>query len=399
MLIGGGLASASLLMHLKNKNYDGEITIVSEDDAIPYDRPCLSKEFLKGEIDSPPKLVDEGLIKNSQVNYLAGKKAEHLDLTQKTLRLSDGQVLEFTELVLATGQHPRRITVEGSNLPNIYYLRKIEDAEKIKEKISQSRSIAIVGGGLIGCEVASVAQGMGLSVTVIESQGEFLNVLGTKVGRWLRDLLIHKGVRVFLNTKIHAFNGEKQVEEISTSQGSIRTDMVLVAIGSIPADELAKEAGIECQNGVIVDACGKTSANDVYAVGDVANWPLRDGGRRPLGTFINTQQEAEAVAYSLLGTPKPMPQVPKFWTNIENQFVQVTGDINGEGEYWERGELKPGLPYMLFRVKEGLPRAVLAVNSPKEYSVASRLVDNLIPVKKELIEDEKSNLRELLKKA
>ncbi|WP_141056720.1 NAD(P)/FAD-dependent oxidoreductase [Tepidiphilus succinatimandens] len=399
LIIGAGLAGVSVAHAVGMRKYDGEVILLDEEGRFPYDRPSLSKDYLKGKIDQSPFLVDINFFQKEHVLYLSGKRAVRLLPSEQKVILDNDESLSYSKLVIATGMIPRRIQVPGSELKNVFYLRTYRDATELKSHMTPGRKIVILGGGLIGCEVASTVADMGLDVTIVESRSELLEcALSAKVGAWLRGLLERKGVSVQLNTQLREIRGESRVEKIITDKDEIPCDLVLVSIGSIPNDALARAAGLKCDNGILVDDCGRTSEPNIFSLGDVANWPLKSGGRRPLGTYINTQQEAEAVAATLMGTPMPSPQVPKFWTDIAGQFIQVTGDINGEGEYWERGSLNQDTPYLLFRVKEGRALAVLAANASKDYSAASRIAEAQMPVTRDTIVDPAVNLRDLLRK-
>lgn len=399
LIIGAGLGGVSVAQALRMQKYDGEVILLDEEGRFPYDRPSLSKDYLKGKIEQPPFLIDISFFQKEHVLYLSGKRAVCLLPGEQKVMLDNNESLSYSKLVIATGMIPRRLQVPGSELKNVFYLRTCRDATELKSHMSPGRRIVILGGGLIGCEVASTMADMGLDVTIVESRSELLEcALSAKVGAWLRGLLERKGVTVRLNAQVREIHGESRVEKITTDEDEIPCDLLLVSIGTIPNDGLARTAGLKCDNGILVDDCGCTSEPNIFALGDVANWPLKNGGRRPLGTFINTQQEAEAVAAALMGIPVHSPQVPIFWTDIAGQFIQVTGDINGEGEYWERGNMNLGSPYLLFRVIEGRAMAVLAANAAKDYSAASRLVESKIPITRDVIVDPGMNLRDLLRK-
>lgn len=399
IIVGAGLGGVSVVRLLRLKKYDGILRLVDEEGRLPYDRPSLSKDYLQGKAEQPPLLIEDSFFQKEHVEFLSGKKVVRVVPSEQKIVLDGNEALGYSKLVIATGMIARKLEVPGSGLGNVFYLRTYRNATELKSRLAQVRRIVIVGGGLIGCEVASTVADMGLNATILESRSELLEcVLGAKVGAWLRGLLEQKGISVQLNTQVRELRGKAMVEKIVTDKGELPCDLVLVSIGSIPNDELARTAGLECNNGILVDECGHTSEPNIFALGDVANWPLKSGGRRPLGTYINTQQEAEAVAAALMGTPVPSPQVPKFWTDIAGQFIQVTGDVNGEGEYWERGILTPDAPYLLFRVKDGHAMAVLAANATKDYSAASRIAEAQMPISREVIEDPAMNLRDLLRR-
>jgi biphenyl 2,3-dioxygenase ferredoxin reductase subunit len=260
--------------------------------------------------------------------------------------------------------------------------------------------LVIVGGGLIGCEVATTAIGFGTNVTVLECGDELLlRVLGRETGEWCRNELERFGVHVERNAQALRFEGDERVRAVVCTDGrQIEADTVLVSIGAEPADDLARAAGIECQpgGGVLVDATGKSSDPRVFAAGDVAAWPLRSGGQRSLETYQNSQVEAEIAARAMLGKPQPSPQVPSSWTEIAGHRIQMVGDINGPGEIVVRHNEKSD-SRLLFRVLDSRVEAAISIDDPRDFSIASRLVTRGVPVSTPELTDPQFSLRDFLK--
>lgn len=247
--------------------------------------------------------------------------------------------------------------------------------------------------------MATSARKAGLEVTILECADELLTrVLGRQIGAWCREQLEAMGVRIELNAHISHLSGERSVRSLVFADGrEVEAELVLVSIGGDPEDTLLNAAGVACNQGVVVDACGQTSSPDIYAAGDVAVWPLRHGGRRALETYINSQQQAEAAVAAMLGEYNPVPQVATSWTEIAGHRIQMIGDMQGPGEYVQRGEFEPNQQTVLFRVLDGKALAAVAINSTKDFGGVSRLVMSEIEIVPDHLADTDISIRELLK--
>lgn len=260
------------------------------------------------------------------------------------------------------------------------------------------RHVVIVGGGLIGCEVATTARKVGLEVTLLEAGSELLTrVLGRQVGAWCRQRLEGLGVEVRLNTAVAEFVGRDYVSAVMTSDGNrFDVDSVLVCVGAEPNTVLAQSLGLKCDRGIVVDAAGSTDHPTIFAAGDAASWPLRSGGRRSLETYLNSQKQASAVVAAMLDRSIPAPQVPLSWTEVAGHHLQMIGDIEGPGEFVARGRIDDG-PGSVFRLLGGEVVAAVAIDSPRDFAVVTRLVESRAVVSAHALGDGSSHLRDLLK--
>lgn len=395
-VVGGGVAGIAAVQTLRSEGYDGRLYLIGAEKEHPYDRTALSKSVLVGEKSSPPLLLPTDSYRDLRVELLLDRTVERLDLDRRELVLDGGVPLRADRVLLATGARARAAVIPGVALPGVTTLRTSNDAYGLRERWRPGQHLVVVGGGLIGCEVATTARKLGLEVTIMEASDELLQrVLGRRIGRWCRHQLEDLGVAIRLRTGVTEFTGTSRLTGVIDTAGQVLSvDSAIVCVGAEPETTIAEQAGLHCSRGIIVNDVGNTSAEGVYAAGDVASWPLRAGGRRSLETYINSQKEAASVASTMLGKPTPSPQIPLSWTEIAGHYIQMVGEIQGPGDYVARGDLDDG-PALLFRVDNGHVAAAVSVGAPRDFAMASRLVDAGVPVSQEALADTGVELRQL----
>jgi len=287
-IIGSGLAGAAVATGLRSLGFDGGILLFGDEAHHAYDRPCLSKAALIEGHAEPMPLHPDGWLERNRITLIDEAPVTAFDAASRTLTIGTGQQFTADGIVFATGLRPRTLGVPGEELAGVQYLRTWADQLAMRDALHPGMRLAIVGGGLVGCEIATTARQLGAEVTIYEAADELVaRVLGKVVGERCRRNLRSMGVDVRLNTTISAIEGDTAVRGVHSRDGMVdAVDRVLVSIGGVPADDLAAAAGIECHRGIIVDAQGRTSHENVFAVGDVANWPLRDGTRRSRRAMI-----------------------------------------------------------------------------------------------------------------
>ncbi|MGQ0622350.1 MAG: NAD(P)/FAD-dependent oxidoreductase [Panacagrimonas sp.] len=396
-IIGAGLAALAVARTLRAESFDERIVMIGDESPGPYDRTTLSKSVLAGAAENPPPLAPASWYDEAGIELITGRRVVAIDPGSGTILFDREGELKAARIVLATGASSRRCPTPGADSDRVLLLRSLSDVRKLQGALRGARRIAIIGGGLIGCEVASTARKLGLSVVLVESSQEFLmRVLGPQVGRWCRSALIELGVECHPGCQVSSFVTRPDGITIECAgSADITADLALICVGAVPNDGLARQAGIPTANGVLVDAAGRTSVEGVYAAGDVACWPVRDSAPRSLETYLNSQDQGETVAKSILGRHREAPQEPRSWTEIAGHRIQVVGDFVGEGEHLTRGDLAKGSA-LIFRVREGRVVAALGVNVPKDFAIATRLVDARISTSAAALSDSSINLRSLL---
>jgi 3-phenylpropionate/trans-cinnamate dioxygenase ferredoxin reductase component len=327
VIVGGGLAAARTAEQLRRSEYEGPITIVSDEVHLPYDRPPLSKEVLRSEVDDtvlkPREWYDE-----KDITLRLGSAATSLDTAAQTLTLADGSTLGYDELVIATGLVPRRIPALP-DLEGIRVLRSVDESLALRRHASAAEHAVIVGAGFIGCEVAASLRSLGVDVVLVEPQPTPLaSVLGEQIGGLVARLHRDEGVDVRLGVGVAEVRGEGHVDTVVLSDGSeLPADLVVIGIGSRPATEWLEGSGVEVDNGVLCDEAGRTSAPNVWALGDVASWRDATGHQARVEHWSNVADQARVVVPAMLGKDVPdVVVVPYFWSDQYDVKIQCLGE-------------------------------------------------------------------------
>ena len=369
VIVGGGLAAARTAEQLRRAEYTGALTIVSDEVHLPYDRPPLSKEVLRSEVDDtalkPREWYDE-----KDITLRLGSAATGIDTAAQTVALADGSVLGYDELVIATGLVPRRIP-SFPDLEGIRVLRSFDESMALRTHASAAKHAVVIGAGFIGCEVAASMRGLGVDVVLVEPQPQPLaSVLGEQIGELVARLHRAEGVDVRLGLGVAEVRGEGHVDTVVLTDGTeLAADLVVVGIGSHPATEWLDGSGIEVDNGVICDEAGRTSAPNVWALGDVASWRDPMGHQARVEHWSNVADQARVVVPAMLGKDVPSNVVvPYFWSDQYDVKIQCLGEphatdivhlVEDDGRkflaYYERDGVLVGV------VGGGLPGKVMKV--------------------------------------
>jgi NADPH-dependent 2,4-dienoyl-CoA reductase/sulfur reductase-like enzyme len=327
VLVGGGLAAARTAEQLRRSEYTGRITIVSDEVHLPYDRPPLSKEVLRKEVDDvalkPREWYDE-----KDIVLRLGSAVTGLDTAAQTVTLDDGTVLGYDELVIATGLVPRRIPA-FPDLEGIRVLRSFDESMALREHASAAHYAVVIGAGFIGCEVAASLRSVGVDVVLVEPQPTPLaSVLGEQIGELVARLHRDEGVDVRLGVGVAEVHGQGRVDTVVLTDGTeLTADLVVVGIGSKPATDWLEGSGIEVDNGVICDGAGRTSAPNVWALGDVASWRDATGHQARVEHWSNVADQARVVVPAMLGQDVPTNVVvPYFWSDQYDVKIQCLGE-------------------------------------------------------------------------
>jgi len=377
VIVGGGLAATRTAEQLRRADFTGPITIVSDEVHLPYDRPPLSKEVLRSEVDDvtlkPREFYDE-----QNITLRLGSAATGIDTAAQTVTLDDGSTLTYDELVIATGLVPRRIPA-FPDLEGIRVLRSFDESLALRRHASQAQRAVVVGAGFIGCEVAASLRGLGVDVVLVEPQpAPLASVLGEQIGGLVARLHSEEGVDVRTGVGVAEVRGSGHVESVELTDGTeVNADLVVVGIGSRPATDWLEGSGIEVDNGVICDAAGRTSAPNVWALGDVASWRDPKGHQARVEHWSNVAEQARAVVPAMLGRDVPAGVVvPYFWSDQYDVKIQCLGEpaatdtvhlVEDDGRkflaYYERdgalaGVVGGGMPGKVMKARAKIAAAV-----------------------------------------
>ncbi|GAB2861216.1 FAD-dependent oxidoreductase [Actinocorallia aurea] len=368
VIVGAGLAGAKAAETLRAEGFGGRIVLLGREGERPYERPPLSKDVLLGKKDDDSVYVHEaGWYAEHEVELREDAEARSLDLSAHRVGLADGSSVEYAKLLLATGAVPRRLRVPGANLGGVHTLRTKADSLALRERIKGGGlRVVIVGAGWIGLEVAAAARTYGNEVTVLEAEAAPLQAaLGPEVGALFAELHRAHGVEVRTGEGLFALRGEGSVEHVTTSLGhEVPADLVVIGVGAVPEDSLAKTAGLKTENGVLVDSSLRTDDPDVYAAGDVANafHPLY-GRHIRVEHWANALNAGPAAAKSMLGQDVTYDRVPYFFSDQYDLGMEFSG-YAAPGAYDKvvfRGDPSTG-EYIAFWLSEGAIVAAMNAN-------------------------------------
>ncbi len=376
-IIGAGQAGGQAAYSLRGGGFEGAVTLIGDEPAPPYQRPPLSKAYLKGELEAERLFLKPiEYYAEHNVELITGTAATSIDLSARTLALKHGGSLGWDKLVIATGARPRQLPCPGIALPGVLELRTLEDVDKLKAVAVAGKRLVVVGAGYIGLEAAAVGAQLGLRVTVLEAMPQVLaRVAGPEIGEFYTRIHREAGTDIRLGAKLEGFEGSGYLTGARLAGGEvIPCDIALVGIGVMPNMEIAQAAGIACGNGIIVDAQMRTSHPDVYAIGDVAWRPLVHYGREGrLESVHNAIEGGKIAAAAIMGAPPPTLEVPWFWSDQFDLKLQTAGLWTGADQRIVRGDPQ-SRSFSVFYLKEGRVIAVDAVNSAPEYIVGRKLV-------------------------
>ena len=381
LILGAGQAAAQLAISLRQGGHDGAIGMVGDEPYAPYQRPPLSKAFLKERPAADSLLLRrESYWADHKVQLELGTPAAAVDLARKQVALRDGRTHDYDTLVFATGTRARDLPLPGIGLPGVFSLRKIDDVRRLRPALDDARRIAIVGGGYIGLEVAAVMRQEGRDAIVVEAEGRVMKrVAGVAVSGFFDTLHRSRGVDIRLGARLAAIDGDGRATGITLTSGErIAADLVLVATGARANDDLAAAAGLPCEEGIVVNDLARAAA-DVYAIGDCARFfSHRYGCKIRLECVQNAVDQAKTAAAAIMGQGKPYDPVPWFWSDQYEIKLQITGLLDGFDAAETIGnpaEAKFSVEYR----KSGKLIAVDAVNDGRAHMLGRRRIAADLP--------------------
>ncbi|WP_299479007.1 FAD-dependent oxidoreductase [uncultured Roseibium sp.] len=377
VIIGAGQAGAQLAHSLRQGGFEGPLRLIGDEPHPPYQRPPLSKKYLSGDVGAEGLwLRPPAFFETNQIDHIPNSRAVSIDRSAKRVQLENGDTLSYGKLVLATGTNARKIPLTGADKAGVVTLRSIADVDAIRDGLKTSNSIAIIGAGYIGLEVAAVAKALGKSVSVIEAQDRPMKrVVSQAVSDYFSGLHRDKGIDLLLEASIDSLVGEDRVTGVKLTNGNvIEAELVLIAVGADPNDHLAGEAGLEIDNGVLVDGSGQTSDPHIYAVGDCTRFYSGRYQRSVrMESVQNAIDQAKAAAQALLGEEVDYDPLPWFWSDQYDVKLQIAGLSEGYDDTVVVGSPEDHKFYVAY-LNEGRLIAVDSVNFPRSHMLARRVI-------------------------
>jgi 3-phenylpropionate/trans-cinnamate dioxygenase ferredoxin reductase subunit len=379
LLIGGGMASANCARHLREQGADGEVLLVGRELDPPYNRPPLSKQYVRGE----EKMDDivfrpQSWYEENEVELLTRTSVVSLDPDTRTATLSNKDEIKFEKALIATGSNVNVLHVDGAEMDGIYYLRTVRNSDALRKELEQSERVALVGGSYIGTELSASFTALGKQCELVMlEEVTFERFYGPEVGRYFQDVLTEHGVKVHASQELERFEGDgKRVRKLVTKSGlEIECDFVVIGAGVHPEISLAEQAHIETNRGVITDKFLETSAPGVYAAGDIAEYDSVVHGRRlRIEHWDVAFNQGKTAALNMLGREQPHDVVPYFWSDLADwSSMEYVGPASDWDEVWWRGTPQDGKFAALY-VKDGRVAAALTVGRSDDLAVAQRLL-------------------------
>ena len=406
VIVGASLAGGTAAVTLREDGFDGDIVLIGAEAQLPYNRPPLSKGYLRGQDRFEDQLVKPASYYAEQrIALKLGARATRIDAGQKLVELEGGVRVAYDRLLVATGGRNRTLTVPGANLAGVFQLRTVEDCDRIRAAVARGRRAVVMGFGFIGSEVSASLRQLGVEVVAIEgSRVPLARIVGDEVGQVLADIHREKGVELITEDSVAALEGSGRVERVRTKKNRVfECDLVVAGIGIVPNAELLAAAGAQVDNGVLVDERCRTSLPDVLAAGDVTNHLHPIFGRLRVEHWNNGYQQGRAAARSLLGGAQPYDYVHTFWSDQYEHVIEYVGFAASWDRLVFRG--RPESRKILgFYLKDGIVRAAVGLDrggdpeDPKgdsELKVAVDMVRRRAAIDPAKLADESVDLRAL----
>ncbi len=364
MIVGASLAGAKAAETLRDEGFDGRVVLLGAEAERPYERPPLSKDYLRRETTDKPYVHNDDYYEANDIDLRISTEVESIHPDSSEVVIAGGERIGYDRLLLATGSEPRRLNVPGSDLDGILYLRTVADSDAIAERIEAGGKLVTIGAGWIGAEIAASARTKGCDVSVLEMSSLPLErVLGRELGAIYRDIHTDHGVELLTETALESFEGSERVESVRTGDGrSIDTDFVVVGVGVVPRTKLAEDAGLEVENGVLTSERLETSAPGIYAAGDIANavHPLL-GERIRVEHWANALNQGPAAARNMLGKDVPYENIPYFFSDQYDVGMEYAGYATDWDEVVFRGDVD-AREFIAFWLRDGRVLAGMNVN-------------------------------------
>ena len=402
IVIGASHAASQFVSSLRREGWTDRILVIGDESSFPYHRPPLSKEYLAGE-----KSLADLQIKHPDfygkmgVEFKLGVRVDSVDRSEKTVLLDSGETLTYDKLAFCTGARTRKIPLPGSDLPGVNYLRSYTDIENIRANVVAGKSAVIIGGGYIGLETSAVLNKLGMKVTVLEAAPRVLaRVTAPEISSFYTRVHIEEGVSIKTAVNVKALEGRGQVEHVLLEDGTaFAASLVVIGVGVMPNVELAEAAGLDIDNGIVVDECSRTKDPDIVAMGDCASFPSLIYGRRiRLESVPNATDQAKSAAASVCGKPRVYDVLPWFWSDQYDLKLQIAGLNQGYDQVIVRKNPTEDRSLVALYLQDGKLIAADCINSPREFMQCKRIIRDGLSANAAIINNPDSPLSEIFPK-
>ena len=399
VIIGASHAAAQLSMSLRQEGWEGDILMIGDEPYLPYHRPPLSKTFLSGDKSIQDLLIRPATFyEKQQIQFLHGHVVS-IDREGKILNLADGTQLSYDKLALCTGARVRKLDIEGHQLKGVYYIRNADDIEAIQRHIPTAQHAVMIGGGYIGLETAASLKKQGIHVSLLEVAPRILQrVTSPELSSFYTRIHQEQGIKIYTNTSVECLLGATKVEGVLCKDGTIlSTDLVIVGIGVHPNVDLAQNAGIEVDHGILIDEHGLTSDPDIVAAGDCTHqFNPHYQKRVRLESVPNANEQAKIAAATLCGKTKKYNALPWFWSDQYDVKLQIVGLNQGYDQLIIRGDLHHGRHFTAFYFQQGRLIAADCINQPLEFMLCKKIISENIRLDPSKIVDESFDLKAII---
>jgi 3-phenylpropionate/trans-cinnamate dioxygenase ferredoxin reductase subunit len=401
LIVGASLTGAKAAEELRSNGFDGRVMLVGAEPERPYERPPLTKDYLRGESERAKAYVHpDGFYEEQEIELVTGVTVTAIDPGASQVTLDDGRRLGYDRLLVTTGAEPRRLRIPGADLDGVHYLRTLADCDLLRARLDAGGRVVVVGAGWIGSEFAASARQRGLEVTVIDPQPlPSERIFGPGVAAFYRDVHRQHGVELLLGEGVDAFEGDGAIARVRTASGRrIACDFAVVGVGAVPRTGLASDAGLEVSNGIVTDAQFQTTAPGIFAAGDAANaWHPFYGQRIRVEHWANALNQGPAAARAMLGQRVSYDRVPYFYSDQYDVGMEYSGYARSWDEVVFRGDLAGG-EFVAFWLRDGRVQAGMNVNVWDVNEHVQALIRARQPVSAAVLADPGTPLDELARK-
>lgn len=378
VIVGASHGGAQVATRLRRLGWEGQISLIGDEPHLPYHRPPLSKDYLKGDKTREGiQLHNEVAYEKSGVELLLGSRVEQINRDAKHIALDNGQSIDYEKLVLAVGARPRILPLPGSDLEGVFYLRNADDVDRIRAASVKGKRAVVIGGGYIGLEAAASLRLLGIEVTVLEAMSRILQRITCEaISGFFTRVHREEGVDIRTEAQANAIIGSERVTGVELDTGEVvEADFVIIGIGVLPNTELAENAGLVVGNGIEVNEFAQTSDPNIYAIGDCASFMHPQYGRQiRLESVQNANDQAVVAARSICDKAEPYNAVPWFWSDQYDVKLQIAGLAEGADEIITRGDINSGRSVSLLYLKDKKLLAVDAVNMPRDFVFGKKVI-------------------------